>query len=389
MWSAVFLLFGMWLQVPVKTIGHAPKPDYPKVQIASVSQDPRAGTLSIIVEAAEATPFCDVKRVAISIVNMHHKEVFRAMLNRSSKCDPIPPGAFGVFSPAGEGACDGAVKSAGVDAQVDVSTPLGSLLASSGAQNRFGLLRAVFEIEPRHWELPGCTVEVSAQALGKNEADGAWVTFRTPVRVNLETWEASELDPSLLDAILDAFPSAETLTAHLKLWPRVETVVVTVHSDLDDGGSEIALQRTFRGPHEGQSSLRLSYGIDCRVFPTPCGAAGAYSGDLIPGHRSVAIGTRGVFLEGVDTCFTASPQGQDVQTRSIQFLREAFVVSVTQARSPGANPDGVTDAQQQGDLRQLAELIDGQLQDILAGIRAGTRPAWLDQIPSPVAPKAE
>jgi len=111
--------------------------------------------LSVDTFVAEPVPYESLKRVEISIRNAEGREFFRAMVNRSPRCAPIPPNAFGIY-PVGEKEKlklkD--VKSAGMEARVPVKTKYGALVKGCTASWGDGILKIHWQIDPLGWELP-------------------------------------------------------------------------------------------------------------------------------------------------------------------------------------------------------------------------------------------
>ena len=108
--------------------------------------------LSIDMSVKETASYNSLKRVEISIRTPEGKEFFRAMVNRSSSCAPIPPNAFGVF-PVGEKENPSLkdIKSAGHEARIPLQTQYGSLAPGCKTFWNEGTLDIHWQIHVAKW----------------------------------------------------------------------------------------------------------------------------------------------------------------------------------------------------------------------------------------------
>ena len=140
--------------------------------------------LSVVAVVSEPVPYESLKRVEISIRNSKGREFFRAMNNRMSRPDPIPPNAFGVY-PVGEKErlTDWDIKDTGHGAVIPVKTRYGSLVEGCKAVWHQGLLRIEWLISPKGWVTSVQSVTIFVKIVPSDKKDAAWIPcghFRYP-----------------------------------------------------------------------------------------------------------------------------------------------------------------------------------------------------------------
>lgn len=158
----------------------APRPVPPPVPMTFVRAEtvPETGTLAIewIVPKVEAVGPLD--RLEMLILNAKGDAVFGALQNLSDRCDPVPPGAFGVvLDPARDDRSIQNIASAGQNGQWDQKTPRGTLLQQSASGITAGNLGIAFWIVPEDWN-PGRHL-ILARAVRKKSLPEPWRTLAT------------------------------------------------------------------------------------------------------------------------------------------------------------------------------------------------------------------
>ena len=94
-------------------------------------------------------------RIELLISHLDNGAKFGVMLNRSDRCNPIPPDTFGVIiDPASDDRSIKNVSSAGFNVQWDQASPHGTLLKQSAAGVVGGNLGLSVWIAPQDWN-PG------------------------------------------------------------------------------------------------------------------------------------------------------------------------------------------------------------------------------------------
>ena len=97
----------------------------------------------------------DMGRIEMLIPHLDNGAKFGVMLNRSDRCNPIPPDTFGVIiDPASDDRSIKNVSSAGFNVQWDQASPHGTLLKQSAAGVVGGNLGLSVWIAPQDWN-PG------------------------------------------------------------------------------------------------------------------------------------------------------------------------------------------------------------------------------------------
>ena len=112
-------------------------------------------------------------RIELLICHADNGEKFGVMLNRSDRCNPIPPDTFGVIiDPASDDRSIKNVSSAGFNVQWDQASPHGTLLKQSVAGVVGGNLGIGVWIAPRDWN-PGRYV-IKTRAVRRKHSPAPW-----------------------------------------------------------------------------------------------------------------------------------------------------------------------------------------------------------------------
>jgi len=115
----------------------------------------------------------DMGRIELLISQADNGATFGVMLNRSDRCNPIPPDTFGVIiDPASDDRSIKNVSSAGFNVQWDQASPHGTLLKQSAAGVIGGNLGIGVWIAPRDWN-PGRYI-IKTRAIRKNHSPAPW-----------------------------------------------------------------------------------------------------------------------------------------------------------------------------------------------------------------------
>ena len=132
--------------------------------------------VSIDLSVGEKIPYESLKRVEISIRNSEGAEFFRAMINRSSQCAPVPPSAFGVY-PVGEKETPKLkdVKSAGQQARIPVKSKYSHLVSGCGTSWGRGVLFIHWQIRPVKWPCPDGRGYVFVKIVPMNGRQTSWI----------------------------------------------------------------------------------------------------------------------------------------------------------------------------------------------------------------------
>ena len=112
-------------------------------------------------------------RIEMLISQADNGATFGVMLNRSDRCNPIPPDTFGVIiDPSSDDRSIKNVSSAGFNVQWDQASPHGTLLKQSAAGVIGGNLGIGVWIAPRNWS-PGRYV-IKTRAVRRNFSPTPW-----------------------------------------------------------------------------------------------------------------------------------------------------------------------------------------------------------------------
>ena len=137
--------------------------------------DQSGNLLLIDMHVREEIAYESLKRVEISIRDISGKELFRAMNNRSSKCAPIPPNAFGIY-PVGEKKNPSLkdVKSAGMEAAIPVRSKYGNLAKGCMTSWNNGILNIYWQVHPVGWQCPDGRGYIFVKIVPRNKTRPFW-----------------------------------------------------------------------------------------------------------------------------------------------------------------------------------------------------------------------
>lgn len=158
----------------------APRPVQPPVpmELVRAAVDPGTSALAIELIVPNVVAVGPLDRLELLILNAKGDAVFGALQNLSDRCDPVPPGAFGVvLDPTREDRSIKNVASAGQNGQWDQEAPNGTLLKQSVSGISGGNLGIAFWIVPKDWK-PG-TYLVAARAARKKQPPEPWRNLAT------------------------------------------------------------------------------------------------------------------------------------------------------------------------------------------------------------------
>ena len=120
----------------------------------------------------------DMGRIELLISQADNGAKFGVMLNRSDRCNPIPPDTFGVIiDPASDDRSIKKVSSAGFNVQWDQASPNGTLLKQSASGVVSGNLGISVWIAPQDWN-PGRYV-IMTRAVRRKHRPASWQRLAT------------------------------------------------------------------------------------------------------------------------------------------------------------------------------------------------------------------
>ncbi|MBW1782158.1 MAG: hypothetical protein JRL30_15640 [Deltaproteobacteria bacterium] len=120
----------------------------------------------------------DLSRIELLICHANNEATFGVMLNRSDRCNPIPPDTFGVIlDPASDDRSIKNVSSAGFNVEWDQASPHGTLLKQSAAGVIGGNLGIGVWIAPQDWN-PGRYV-IKTRAVKRKHSPAPWQKLAT------------------------------------------------------------------------------------------------------------------------------------------------------------------------------------------------------------------
>jgi hypothetical protein len=161
-------------------------PPNPQIDLVQWAWIEESETLLVVTSVAEPEPFRTHGRFELSWLNNDGRELFRALYNTSSRANPVPPEAFGVFDIE-----DDSVKSAGLEGDWDVTVDGFTLLTDSATVRRDGSLFVNWAIRPPK-SLTG-PVSLRARVLPKRSDSGEWTQIGTLEIVD-GGWQIAEVD---------------------------------------------------------------------------------------------------------------------------------------------------------------------------------------------------
>lgn len=153
----------------------APRPVPPPVSMEFVraAYEPEAAAIAIEWIVPHVENVGPLDRLELMILNDKGAAVFGALQNLSDRCDPVPPGAFGVvLDPAIEDRSIKNVASTGQNGRWDQEAPGGTLLKQSVSGVSGGNLGIAFWIAPKDWKPDRYLIAV--RAVRKNSRPEPW-----------------------------------------------------------------------------------------------------------------------------------------------------------------------------------------------------------------------
>lgn len=148
------------------------------MEFVRVSYEKDAGAIVAEWIVPDIDAIGDQGRIELLISQADNGAKFGVMLNRSDRCNPIPPDTFGVIiDPASDDRSIKNVSSAGFNVQWDQASPNGTLLKQSAAGVINGNLGIGVWIAPRDWN-PGRYV-IKTRAVRRNHSPAPWQKLAT------------------------------------------------------------------------------------------------------------------------------------------------------------------------------------------------------------------
>jgi hypothetical protein len=140
----------------------------------------------LVTSVEEADPFRTHGRLELSWLDGQGRELFRAFYNTSSRANPAPPEAFGVFNLE-----DDTFESAGIDAYMEVALAGFTFLTDSEATRQNGVLSVAWAIRPP--DSLTDPIELRARLLPKRSESGEWAPLGRLEFVD-GTWQVEETE---------------------------------------------------------------------------------------------------------------------------------------------------------------------------------------------------
>lgn len=174
------LTTGVLLGLAGSTHAMAPRPTPPPVPMEFVraAYEPDAGAIAIEWVIPRMNAVGPLDRLEMMMINAKGNAVFGALQNLGDRCDPVPPGAFGVvLDPTSDNRSIKNVASAGQNGQWDQEAPGGILLKQSVSGVAGGNLGIAFWIVPKDWNPDRYLIAV--RAIRKNSRPEPWRNLAT------------------------------------------------------------------------------------------------------------------------------------------------------------------------------------------------------------------
>jgi len=144
-----------------------PAPTAAHANLASWAWLEEVDAILLVTSVEEADPFRTHGRLELSWLDSEGRELYRAFYNTSSRANPGPPEAFGVFNLE-----DDTFESAGIQGDWEVTLAGFTMLTDSAAERQGGLLSVAWAIRPPQ-SLTG-PIELRARVLPKRSDSGEW-----------------------------------------------------------------------------------------------------------------------------------------------------------------------------------------------------------------------
>ena len=153
--SRWFLVINLFLGLAGYGYSMAQPPSKPvPMEFVRVVYEKDAGAVVVELVVPNIDAIKDLSSIEMLICHPNNKAEFGVMLNRSDRCNPIPPGTIGVFvDPGSDDRSIKNVSSAGICLR-DYAFPTGTLLKQTTRGIVNGNLGISFWIVPHDWE-PG------------------------------------------------------------------------------------------------------------------------------------------------------------------------------------------------------------------------------------------
>jgi len=143
------------------------------IEFVGVGYEKDAGAIVAELVVPNIDAIEDLSRIELLICHANNEATFGVMLNRSDRCNPIPPGNFGVIiDPSSDDRSIKNVSSAGFNVEWDQASPRGTLLKQSAAGVAGGNLGIGVWIAPRDWS-PGRYV-IKTRAVKRKHSPAPW-----------------------------------------------------------------------------------------------------------------------------------------------------------------------------------------------------------------------
>ena len=161
-----------------------PAPPAAHIELVKWAWLDEVDAILLVTSVEEVDPFRTHGRIELSWLDGEGRELYRALYNTSSRANPVPPEAFGVFN-----LDEDAVESAGIQGDWEVTVAGFTLLTDSAAERQDGLLSVAWAIRPPE-SLTG-PVELRIRVLPKRADSGEWAPLGT-LSLTDGAWQATE-----------------------------------------------------------------------------------------------------------------------------------------------------------------------------------------------------
>jgi hypothetical protein len=161
-----------------------PAPPAAHVELVTWAWLDEVDAILLVTSVEEEDPFRTHGRIELAWLDHEGHELYRVLYNTSSRANPVPPEAFGVFNFE-----DDAVESAGIQGDWEVTVADFTLLTDSAAERQDGLLSLSWAIRPPE-SLAG-PVELRTRVLPKRSDSGEWAPLGTLELVD-GAWRVAE-----------------------------------------------------------------------------------------------------------------------------------------------------------------------------------------------------
>ena len=169
----------LWILLAGVGWAMAPRPVPPvPMQFVRAASDPETGAIIIELVVPRIESVGPLARIELLIIDPCANALFGVLQVLGDRCDPVPPGAFGVvIDPASDDRSIKNVASAGQNGQWDQTAQNGILLKQSVGGITAGNFGVAFWIIPKNWE-PGRHL-ILARAVRKKSKPEPWRNLAT------------------------------------------------------------------------------------------------------------------------------------------------------------------------------------------------------------------